>query len=155
MLRHFAGLIMTTGAAPTHYSAISPVKAYQDGTFLYKLFLDGTDDIGTLSELFTNYTIVGQHDWHAYPHFSPPESFAPFQLAPGLYYGNALETAASAMEIAGIAACNNVLLAGQYLRGLGFDLHIDIKHTCTNHRYLSERNLSSSKQCSLPAVCGR
>lgn len=125
-----AGLIMSTGTAPTHFSAISPAKAYHDGTFLYKLFLDGTDDLATLDGLFENYTIVGQHDWHAYPRFSPPESFAPFQLAPGLYYGNALETAASAMEIAGIAACNNVLLAGQYLSRLGFGLQMSLEETC-------------------------
>ena len=121
---------MATGTAKTHFSAISPAKAYEDGTFLYKLFLDGTDDLATLDGLFENYTIVGQHDWHAYPHFSPPESFAPFQLAPGLYYGNALETAASAVEIAGLAACNNVLLAGKFLSRLGFDLQVSLEHTC-------------------------
>ncbi len=125
-----AGLIMATGSAPTHFSAISPVKSYEDGTFLYKLFLDGHDDVATLDGIFSNYTIVGQHDWHAYPHFEPPEEFAPFQLAPGLYYGNALETAASAMEIAGIAACNNALLAGNYLSRLGFDLHVGLEQTC-------------------------
>jgi len=49
--------------------------------------------------------------------FTPPEEFAPFELAPGLYYNNALEAAASAMEIAAIAGKNSALLAASHLRG--------------------------------------
>eukprot|EP00198_Chlamydomonas_reinhardtii_P013397 XP_001702734.1 predicted protein [Chlamydomonas reinhardtii] len=42
--------------------------------------------------------------------FAPPERFPPFLLAPGLVYGNALEGAASAMEMAAVAAANSALL---------------------------------------------
>ncbi len=41
--------------------------------------------------------------------------FAPFVLADGLYYNNALENAASAMEIAAIEGKNSALLASRHL----------------------------------------
>jgi hypothetical protein len=38
-----------------------------------------------LTRLFgANATILEQVAWDAYPKFSPPEQFAPFELAPGL-----------------------------------------------------------------------
>jgi hypothetical protein len=48
--------------------------------------------------------------------FQPPEKFTPFLLGPGLCYNNALENAASAMEVAAVAAKNCVLLVQQHLR---------------------------------------
>lgn len=62
---------------------------------------------------------VEEHSWHAYPHFNPPEQFAPFQLAPGVYYNNAWENAASAMEMSAISAYNNALLVAQHLKAIG------------------------------------
>ncbi|EFJ43010.1 hypothetical protein VOLCADRAFT_96741 [Volvox carteri f. nagariensis] len=56
--------------------------------------------------------------WHAYPRFRPPEHFSPFVLAPGLLYGNALEPAASAMEMAAIAAHNSAALVVRHLAEL-------------------------------------
>ena len=55
--------------------------------------------------------------WAAYPVFSPPEDFAPFVLSAdrSLVYLNALETAASAQEIAAIAGHNSALLIASYL----------------------------------------
>ena len=58
---------------------------------------------------------VAKRDWYAYPKFAPPEDFAPFQLAKGVYYNNALENAASAMEMSAIAAKNSALLVRQHL----------------------------------------
>lgn len=48
--------------------------------------------------------------------FNPPEQFAPFLLAPGLCYNNALENAASAMEVAAVAAKNCALLVQQHIQ---------------------------------------
>ena len=48
--------------------------------------------------------------------FHPPEEYAPFILADGLYYNNALENAASAMEIAAIEGKNSALLASKHLK---------------------------------------
>jgi Prenylcysteine lyase len=58
---------------------------------------------------------VAEQNWHAYPKFAPPEEFAPFELAKGIYYNNALENAASAMEMSALAAKNNALLVQQHL----------------------------------------
>lgn len=48
--------------------------------------------------------------------FQPQETFAPFLLGPGLCYNNALENAASAMEVAAVAARNCALLVQQHLK---------------------------------------
>lgn len=48
--------------------------------------------------------------------FQPPEKFAPFVLRPGLCYNNALENAASAMEVAAVAAKNCALLVQQHVQ---------------------------------------
>jgi prenylcysteine oxidase/farnesylcysteine lyase len=59
--------------------------------------------------------VVASQAWQAYPQFSPPEQYSPFLLAPGLYYNNAIENFASAMEMSAIAARNSALLAAQHL----------------------------------------
>lgn len=48
--------------------------------------------------------------------FQPPEKFAPFVLSPGLCYNDALENAASAMEVAAVAAKNCALLVQQHIQ---------------------------------------
>lgn len=60
--------------------------------------------------------MLGCRDWEAYPHFSPPERFQPFKLAPGLYLNNAWENSASAMEMSAVAAKNCALLIARHLR---------------------------------------
>ena len=52
----------------------------------------------------------------AYPRFDPPEDFARWELAEGLYYPNAIENAASAMEMSALAGRNAALLAARHLR---------------------------------------
>jgi hypothetical protein len=59
--------------------------------------------------------VLATKAWMAYPQFSPPEQYSPFVLAPGLYYNNAIENFASAMEMSAIAARNSALLASQHL----------------------------------------
>lgn len=61
---------------------------------------------------------VAQQDWEAYPKFAPPEAFARFELAQGIYYNNAWENAASAMEMSAIAAKNSALLVHQHLTSM-------------------------------------
>ena len=57
-------------------------------------------------------------DWAAYPKYNPPEKLTPFRLAPALYYANAIETGASAMEMSAIAGRNAAL---GILKDLGLD----------------------------------
>ncbi|XP_066933721.1 prenylcysteine oxidase 1-like [Clytia hemisphaerica] len=54
-------------------------------------------------------------DWLAYPHYSPPERFLPFELDEGVFYVNAIERAASGMEMSAIGGRNAALLAVNYL----------------------------------------
>jgi hypothetical protein len=56
--------------------------------------------------------------------FQPPEKFAPFLLSPGLCYNNALENAASAMEVAAVAAKNCALLVQQHVQQLDQQRHL-------------------------------
>jgi hypothetical protein len=70
-----------------------------------------------LSMLFDNgYEVAAHQEWAgAYPAFDPPENYPPFQLSQGLYYPNAWENAASAMEMAALGGRNVALLAAEYL----------------------------------------
>ncbi len=54
-------------------------------------------------------------DWLAYPHYHIPEEIPPFILDDGMFYINAIEKAASAMEMSAIGAKNASLLARDYL----------------------------------------
>ena len=49
--------------------------------------------------------------WLAYPHYSTNQTLGEFELVPGLYHLNAIEWAASAMEMSVIGAKNVALLA--------------------------------------------
>lgn len=65
---------------------------------------------------------MAERDWEAYPRFAPPEKFAPFRLADGLFYSNAWENAASAMEMSAIAGKNSALLVRHFLQDPGTGL---------------------------------
>ena len=54
-------------------------------------------------------------NWLAYPEYRPPEEFPPFVLDDGMFYINAVEMSASAMEMSAIGAKNAALLAMEYL----------------------------------------
>ena len=54
-------------------------------------------------------------DWMAYPHYHPPDMAPSFILDDGVFYINAIEKAASAMEMSAIGAKNAALLARNYL----------------------------------------
>ncbi|KAL3154565.1 hypothetical protein ABBQ32_014022 [Trebouxia sp. C0010 RCD-2024] len=109
------GAIMITEHARTPFSAISPARTYADKTNLFKLFSKDPMEEEVLSNIFSQHRLIATFPWYAYPHFHPPEQFAPFRLADGLFYSNALENAASCMEISAISAMNSALLVQKYL----------------------------------------
>lgn len=115
--------VLTSEGASTHFSVVSPLRRLRDGRTLYKMFSHDRLGDGLIRAMFDNATEVDAHDWYAYPMLSPPEAFAPFQLARGIYYNNAIESAASAMEMSAIAAKNSALLVAQHLaRNAGRDM---------------------------------
>lgn len=70
----------------------------------------------SINEIFENGHIVKEESWDAYPLYVPPEKFSPFKLTDGLYYNNAIESIASAMEMSVIAAKNSVILVKNYFK---------------------------------------
>lgn len=65
-----------------------------------------------LQEMFISYDLVSETPWLAYPTYRPPHrKTPPFVLHNRLYYLNAVEWAASAMEMSAISARNVALLA--------------------------------------------
>ena len=54
-------------------------------------------------------------EWSAYPQYKVPETFAPFKLDDGIFYVNAIEKAASAMEMSAISGRNAAILTKKYL----------------------------------------
>ncbi|KAK9839631.1 hypothetical protein WJX81_001751 [Elliptochloris bilobata] len=114
-----AEYILTAEGAGTPFSVISRLRTFVDGSRLYKLFSAAPMADAQLAALFRNASRVAEHDWAAaYPVFGAPEGFAPFQLAEGLMYVSAWENAASAMEMAAVAARNCALLVQRHLHRL-------------------------------------
>lgn len=65
-----------------------------------------------LGDMFLSYDSLSETPWLAYPSYSPPQRKSPpFILHSRLYYLNAVEWAASAMEMSAISARNVALLA--------------------------------------------
>ncbi|XP_015242755.1 PREDICTED: prenylcysteine oxidase 1 [Cyprinodon variegatus] len=65
-----------------------------------------------LQQMFLSYDSVSETPWLAYPSYRPPHRRTPpFILHDRLYYLNAVEWAASAMEMSAISARNVALLA--------------------------------------------
>lgn len=78
-----AEYILTAEGAGTPFSVISPLRAFPDGSRLYKLFSRAALPDALLEGLFgAGVARVAERDWAAaYPVFRAPEGFAPFQLA--------------------------------------------------------------------------
>ena len=100
-------------------SAISPKLLLEDGSGqrrIYKVFSSLPLNSTLLSALFGEAALVVRaKGWQAYPRFSPPETFAPFRLAPGICYINTIENAASAMEMSAIGAINCALMVNAHI----------------------------------------
>ena len=68
-----------------------------------------------LENIFQNAQIIDSVDWFAYPEYSLKYSLPSFKIVDGLYYLNAIEWAASAMEMSMIGAKNVALLTCEKL----------------------------------------
>jgi prenylcysteine oxidase/farnesylcysteine lyase len=97
--------IGVTGYSPTYESRI------------YKIFSaahEMTEE--ELGRIFTTIHDVHRFVWRgAYPVISPGIDHLPFELAPGLFYACAFETAAGAIEVESVGAWNTAELAATYL----------------------------------------
>jgi len=115
--------VFTTESKLLSFSSLSPQSDVNDKTtnpLIYKVFSRKPLTNKDFSELFfvdpkssLKYSAI---TWLAYPHYTPPESFLPFELDKGVFYVNAIERAASAMEMSSIGGRNAALLAFHYLQ---------------------------------------
>lgn len=112
---------------PTSVSTAQEVQAVVDSALrgeaqVFKVFADRVLEERELSKVFRaaqgtegplTFQAVG---WHAYPEYQVPQELHPFVLDPdGLFYLNAIEQAASALEMSLISARNAVNLITQWV----------------------------------------
>ncbi|PSN33871.1 Prenylcysteine oxidase, partial [Blattella germanica] len=92
---------------------ISPVdyKQGESAFNVWKVFSQEPLTTVQIHRLFINYSSVEVVDWLAYPHYHTDERDDMFVLHNNLYHINAIEWAASAMEMSVIGAKNVALLA--------------------------------------------
>jgi hypothetical protein len=97
--------IGTTGFSPNHNCRI------------YKIF--SADHVMTADELEQIFSVVHDtfvHVWRgAYPILTPGIKHLPFELSPGLYFANALETIAGSIEVETVSGVNAANLCAEYL----------------------------------------
>eukprot|EP00798_Chlamydomonas_sp_ICE-L_P018393 gene18393-24865_t len=107
--------VFLTEHADSHISSVALKYSGEEG-HVYKAFSQQPLEPNVLEQLFSaEYSVLSVDDWKAYPKFSPPERFAPFELAPGIFYNNAIENAASAMEMSVIVGVNSAILAAKHV----------------------------------------
>lgn len=114
--------ILTTdskGCVINSLSSVDPVHIPQgykrppaSQTKVWKVFSPQPLSQKQLRDMFLSWDLVSENKWLAYPSYRPPQrKTPPFILHNRLYYLNAVEWAASAMEMSAISARNVALLA--------------------------------------------
>lgn len=89
------------------FSCISVLKKHSREEMTYKMFSRKPLDDALLDQVFRTRKQTIRIDWAAYPQYKAPEAFAPFILDDWhMYYINAFESAASAMETGAVSAEN-------------------------------------------------
>ncbi|BFZ16219.1 hypothetical protein BsWGS_19258 [Bradybaena similaris] len=84
---------------------------------VWKTFFNKVPTEEQISYLFDSQRELKLVEWLAYPEYKPNMDLPPFELYEGLYYINAIESAASAMEMSIIGARNVALLAANQWHG--------------------------------------
>ena len=113
--------IFTVENPKAFFSSLGRLKTVegkeQAGTHspVYKVFSREVLTDAQLGVMFTTREEQKVIKWLAYPHYSPPEKFSPFKLDDGVFYGNAIERVASAMEMGAVGGRNSALLTLKYL----------------------------------------
>ena len=92
-------------------------KTFNASNQVYKIFSTDVLTDAQLDAIFESRSEILQQDWLAYPYYRRQDSYAGFVLSEGVFYPNAVEWAASAMEMGVIGGRNSALLASQYWVG--------------------------------------
>ncbi|XP_065338505.1 prenylcysteine oxidase 1-like [Cloeon dipterum] len=113
---------------PAWFNSISrvwPVDGRTPDKPVYKVFSAEKPSRELLESVLVDVGQVEQHHWLAYPHYDwSKNADASFQLGPGLWYNNAIEWAASAMEMSLLGAKNAANCAAKHF-GLALKQPID------------------------------
>lgn len=94
------------------FNSISNIEGVNETGSLnvWKLFSQNPLTNSEIEQLFENISDVKVVDWLAYPHYQVPTDSQSFLITDRLYHINAIEWAASAMEMSCIGAKNVALL---------------------------------------------
>lgn len=88
-------------------SELSPVTDTPSKQHVYKVFANNKLNQEQLDLLFSYRKSLEIIEWNAYPEYSAEDTeFTQFVIGPQLYYVNAIEMAASAMEMSAISGYN-------------------------------------------------
>lgn len=99
--------VLTKAAAEDPFMFLLKRGETEDGNAnIYQLWSRRAGDADRLDEVFARIDAHRTVTWEAFPELSPGISMPPFRLAPGLYYVNAAESIASAMEAEAIGSRN-------------------------------------------------
>ncbi|XP_030006462.1 prenylcysteine oxidase 1 [Sphaeramia orbicularis] len=132
--------VLTTaskGSIINSLSSLDPVHippGYKPGpasqTKVWKVFSPEPLTQEQLQNMFLSWDSVSETQWLAYPTYNPPQrKTPPFILHNRLYYLNAVEWAASAMEMSAISARNLALLAHHRWHGQTSKIDQEDLHT--------------------------
>ncbi|CAG2164832.1 unnamed protein product [Oppiella nova] len=110
------------------FTSIGRVYPVDDSTDekipVYKVFSRTPLSTEQLDLIFGDIQVVRVKDWYAYPHYdSVSKPLPPFILHPGVYHLNAIEWAASAIEMSLIGGKNAALLVYNQLGGKTSDVY--------------------------------
>ncbi|KMT14049.1 hypothetical protein BVRB_4g078770 [Beta vulgaris subsp. vulgaris] len=121
------------------FSCISVLKKHKED-MTYKMFSRKPLDDALLDQIFSIRKETIHIDWAAYPHYEAPEAFAPFILDDThLYYVNAFESAASAMETGAVSGENIARLILSRLYAEAYSKSPNVKSaTCSSNDLRSE-----------------
>ena len=117
-------VIGTTETPKNYFNSIGKQSPCEDRTKsdpgekpVRKVFSRSDVSPSQMNALFSEVDDMKVISWLAYPHYTPPEKFWSFVLDDGVFYINAIERSASAMEMSAVSAKNAALLAHQYHTG--------------------------------------
>jgi len=101
--------VFTTGNTTAPFVVVYPIAQSPKGAPVYKIF-SNVDMTPYLADIFVGMTDHYVQVWpYTFPDLYPQKTYQPVNLAQGLYYVNAIESVASAMEMSTIAGRNIAL----------------------------------------------
>jgi prenylcysteine oxidase/farnesylcysteine lyase len=110
--------MFTARSAPAPFKSIGTTGwSPEFDSRIYKIFsADHAMTETELNQIFRTIHAVHTQVWRgAYPVLTPGIKHLPFELSPGLYFANALETIAGSMEVETVGGTNAANLAVEYL----------------------------------------